>query len=145
MPLEGEYAPSTLDWARKQAELIEATDGAQGTDIKGAPVVVLTTVGAKTGALRKTALIRVEHDGKYAVVASLGGSPNEPKWAGNMRKQPHVELRDGAENHDYTAREVAGDEYDQWWERAAAVWPDYIEYQKKTDRVIAIFELDRRD
>ncbi len=142
MPLTGEYKPSTADWARKQAEAFEASDGAKANTLRGVPIIVLTTVGAKTGALRKTALMRVEHDGRYAVVASKGGSPDEPKWAENMRRQPHVELQDGDVKRDYDARELSGDERAQWWERATAVWPDYANYQTKTDRLIAVFVLE---
>src|ERR1044071_8079025 len=101
MPLSGEYAPSTSGWARDQAEKIESTNGAQGTSMRGMPVIVLTSRGAKTGLLRKTALMRVEHGGQYAVVGSLGGAPKNPVWVYNVRKHPHVELQDGAEKHDY--------------------------------------------
>lgn len=142
MPLQGEYLPSTSAWAREQAEKIEASGGAEGTDLRGRPVIVLTTVGAKTGGLRKTALMRVEHEGSYAVIASKGGAPDEPKWAGNMRKNSHVELQDGPDKRDYVAREVSGVERDLWWARATAVWPDYDEYQTRTDRQIAVFVLD---
>ncbi len=106
MPLTGEYEPSTSNWARKQAELYEATDGAEGGELRGMPVIVLTTVGAKSGKLRKTALMRVEHDGQYAVVASLGGSPKHPVWYFNIKAQPHVELQDGPVKLDYLAREL---------------------------------------
>ncbi|MGO2745458.1 nitroreductase family deazaflavin-dependent oxidoreductase [Microbacterium sp.] len=142
MPLNGEYQPSTSDWARTQAEKFEATAGADGGMLKGRPIIVLTTVGAKTGALRKTALMRVEHDGQYAVIASLGGAPQEPKWASNIRKHPHVELQDGAVRLDYIAREVDGDERALWWERAVEAFPDYAVYQTKTDRRIAVFALE---
>lgn len=142
MPLTGEYKPSTSEWARVQAEKFEATQGAEADTLRGKPIIVLTTVGAKTGALRKTALMRVEHDGLYAVVASKGGAPEEPAWAGNMRKQPHVELQDGAVTRDYLARELAGDERAEWWDRSLAVWPDYATYQTKTDRLIAVFVLE---
>src|SRR4051794_32831815 len=97
MPLTGEYAPSTSDWARRQAEAYEATGGQDAGDLEGRPVIVLTSVGAKSGKLRKTALMRVEHDGEYAVVGSLGGAPQHPVWVFNLRKHPHVELQDGAE------------------------------------------------
>lgn len=143
MPLSGEYAPSTSNWARKQAETYEATGGAKAGDLQGRPVVVLTSVGARTGLLRKTALMRVEHDGEYAVVGSLGGSPKNPVWVYNLRANPLVELQDGAEKHDYTAREVAGDERAVWWERAVAAFPTYATYQKKTERVIPVFVLTR--
>ncbi|MBF6330115.1 nitroreductase family deazaflavin-dependent oxidoreductase [Nocardia transvalensis] len=141
MPLTGEYEPSTSDWAREQAEQYEASNGAEANTIKGKPIILLTTRGAKTGKLRKTALMRVEHNGEYAVVASLGGAPKHPVWYYNIKADPHVELRDGAVVKDYTAREVFGEEKAQWWERAVAAWPDYAEYQKKTDRQIPVFVL----
>lgn len=142
MPLKGEYLPSTAEWARTQAETYEATNGAEANTLRGVPVIVLTTVGAKSGGLRKTALMRVEHEGRYAVVASKGGAPEPPQWCFNLRANPHVELQDGAVKRDYLARELDGAEYDEWWERAVAVWPDYAEYQKKTDRRIAVFVLE---
>jgi deazaflavin-dependent oxidoreductase (nitroreductase family) len=142
MPLTGEYAPGTSDWARRQAETIETTNGAKGTELRGRRVVVLTSVGAKTGKLRKTALMRVEHDGVYAVVASLGGAPHNPRWYHNLKANPHVELQDGPIKQDYTAREVTGDEKAVWWERSVEAWPDYANYQKKTTRQIPIFVLD---
>src|SRR5690606_13363893 len=141
MPLTGEYAPSPSDWAREQAEIYENSGGAEGATLQGKPVILLTTKGAKTGKLRKTPLMRVEHDGEYAVVASLGGAPKNPVWYYNIKAHPQVELRDGTVNKDYTAREVTGAEKAQWWERAVAVWPDYAEYQKKTDREIPVFVL----
>jgi F420H(2)-dependent quinone reductase len=144
MPLSGEYAPSTSDWARKQAEKIEGTSGAEGNELQGYPVVLLTSVGAKSGKLRKTPLMRVEHEGEYAVVGSLGGAPKNPVWVYNLRKEPHVELRDETEEHDYLAREVEGDERAVWWERAVAAFPNYASYQKKTDRLIPVFVLTRQ-
>jgi deazaflavin-dependent oxidoreductase (nitroreductase family) len=142
MPLTGEYQPSTSEWARTQAEKFEASGGTEANLLRGVPIIVLTTVGAKSGALRKTALMRVEHDGRYAVVASKGGAPDEPKWGENMRRHPHVELQDGADKRDYRARELAGDERAEWWARATAVWPDYDGYQTKTHRQIALFVLE---
>jgi deazaflavin-dependent oxidoreductase (nitroreductase family) len=142
MPLTGEYEPSTAAWARNQAELYEATNGEKGSDLRGKPVIVLTSVGAKTGKLRKTALMRVEHEGVYAVVASLGGAPQNPVWYYNLQKDAHVELQDGATKHDYAAREVTGDEKALWWERAVKAWPDYANYQAKTDRQIPVFVLE---
>ncbi|MGV8880913.1 MAG: nitroreductase family deazaflavin-dependent oxidoreductase [Rhodoglobus sp.] len=142
MPLTGEYAPSTSDWAREQAELYEASGGKEGADLRGMPVIVLTSVGAKSGLLRKTALMRVEHDGVYAVIASLGGAPKHPVWYFNIKKQPHVELQDGADKKDYIAREVTGDEKAVWWERAVAAYPPYADYQEKTDREIPVFVLE---
>ena len=145
MPLSGEYAPSASGWAREQAEKIESTNGAQGTELRGMPVVVLTSRGAKTGKLRKTALMRVEHDGQYAVVGSLGGAPKNPVWVYNVRADPHVELQDGPEKHDYLAHEADGPEREQWWERAVAAYPPYADYQLRTDRVIPVFVLTRTD
>lgn len=142
MPLNGEYLPSTAAWARRQAETFEATHGAEANLLRGKPIIVLTTVGAKTGALRKTALMRVENGGRYAVVASLGGAPKHPQWYWNLKRNPHVELQDGDEKRDYTARELDGDERIEWWARAAQAWPDYDNYQKKTDRLIPIFVLE---
>ncbi|MGX5682699.1 nitroreductase family deazaflavin-dependent oxidoreductase [Schumannella luteola] len=142
MPLQGEYAPSTADWAREQAEKYEASGGQEKGDLRGMPVIVLTTVGAKTGMLRKTALMRVEHDGLYAVVASLGGAPKNPVWYYNIVKNPHVELQDGAVKKDYIAREITGDEKAVWWERAVAAYPPYADYQEKTDREIPVFVLE---
>ena len=121
MPLTGEYAPSTEDWARKQAERFEATDGAEANTLRGVPIILLTSVGAKSGKLRKTPLMRVEHNGEYAVVGSLGGSAKNPVWVYNLRANPLVELQDGAEKHDYEAREVQGEERALWWERAVEV------------------------
>jgi F420H(2)-dependent quinone reductase len=145
MPLTGEYEPSTSDWAREQAERYEATDGREGGDLRGMPVIVLTTVGAKSGKLRKTALMRVEHGGVYAVVASLGGAPKHPVWYFNIVAQPHVELQDGAVKRDYLAREIVGDEKAVWWERAVAAYPPYADYQEKTDRQIPVFVLELMD
>lgn len=141
MPLTGEYEPSPSDWSRKQVEQFEASGGTKGNTLQGVPIIVLTSVGAKSGKLRKTPLMRVEHNGEYAVVASLGGAPNNPVWYYNLKKNPHVELQDGSVKRDYAAREVTGDEKAQWWDRAVAVWPDYAEYQKKTTRQIPVFVL----
>ena len=142
MPLTGDYAPGRAKWARTQAERYEATGGAEAGDLRGKPVIVLTSVGAKTGKLRKTALMRVEHDGRYAVVASLGGAPKHPVWYYNLRKEPHVELQDGPVKRDYLAREVTGEEKATWWARALEVWPDYAKYQTKTERQIPVFVLE---
>ena len=123
-------------------ELYEASNGEKGGDLRGRPVIILTSVGAKTGKLRKTALMRVENDGRYAVVASLGGAPRNPVWYYNLKKQPHVELQDGATRRDYTAREVSGAAKATWWERAVEAWPDYARYQTRTDRQIPVFVLE---
>lgn len=141
MPLSGEYAPSPLDWSREQADTYMKSGGTEGTQLQGKPVILLTTVGAKTGKLRKTPLMRVEHDGQYAIVASLGGAPKNPVWYHNVAKNPRVELQDGTVTGDYDAREVFGDEKAIWWQRAVAVWPDYASYQTKTDRQIPVFVL----
>ena len=141
MPLSGEYEPSTSDWARENAEKYMESGGTDGTELKGRPVILLTTIGAKTGKIRKTPLMRVEHDGEYAVVASLGGAPKNPVWYYNIKANPRVELQDGTVTRDYEAREVFGDEKAAWWERAVAAWPDYAEYQTKTDRQIPVFVL----
>ena len=143
MPLQGEYEPSTSSWSRKQADLYEATNGEQGADLQGRPVILLTSVGARTGKVRKTPLMRVERDGIYAVVASLGGAPKNPVWYYNLKKNPHVELRDRGTKRDYLAREVTGDEKTVWWDRAVEAWPDYATYQTKTDRQIPVFVLER--
>lgn len=144
MPLIGEYEPSPATWAADQVEKYESSDGAEGNTMQGRPVVILTTRGAKSGKLRKTPLMRVEHEGIYAVVASLGGAPKNPTWYYNVVANPHVELRDGAEVKDMTAREVHGDEKAVWWKRAVEAFPDYAEYQKKTDRQIPVFVLEPR-
>jgi F420H(2)-dependent quinone reductase len=141
MPLTGDYKPSAMSFASDQVDLYERSGGADGTTQGGKPVIILTSVGAKTGKLRKTPLMRVEHDGQYAVVASLGGAPTHPVWYYNLTANPHVELQDGQVKQDYQAREVHGTEREAWWERAVAAWPDYAEYQKKTTRIIPVFVL----
>jgi deazaflavin-dependent oxidoreductase (nitroreductase family) len=141
MPLSGEYEPSTSDWARENAEKYIESGGTDGTELQGRPVILLTSIGAKTGKIRKTPLMRVEHGGEYAVVASLGGAPKNPVWYHNIKAHPRVELQDGTVNKDYEAREVFGDEKAAWWERAVAAWPDYANYQTKTDRQIPVFVL----
>jgi deazaflavin-dependent oxidoreductase (nitroreductase family) len=145
MPLTGEYAPSTAGWARKQAETYEESDGQKAAELRGRPIIVLTSIGARTGKLRKTALMRVEHAGTYAVVASLGGAPKHPVWYYNLKKNPHVELQDGATRRDYQAREVSGDEKAVWWERAVEAYPDYASYQTRTERQIPVFVLEPID
>jgi F420H(2)-dependent quinone reductase len=142
MPLDGEYEISPTDWVRKQTEKIFESGTTESVDIKGRAVILLTTRGAKTGKLRKVPLMRVEHDGAYAIVASLGGAPKHPVWYFNVKAEPHVELQDGTVNRDYEAREVLGDEKAAWWERAVAAYPDYADYQAKTDRQIPVFVLE---
>jgi F420H(2)-dependent quinone reductase len=143
MPLSGEYEPGKSEWARVQAEAFEASDGAEANLLRGRPIIVMTNVGAKTGKLRKTALMRVEHDGVYAVVASKGGAEKNPTWYYNIVANPLVELQDGAEKHDYRARQVSGEERALWWARANETWPSYDDYQTKTDREIPVFVLER--
>ncbi|MGZ4598664.1 MAG: nitroreductase family deazaflavin-dependent oxidoreductase [Oryzihumus sp.] len=142
MPLNGEYQPSPEKWVRDQVEEYESSGGTRGTTLRGRPVVILTTLGARSGKLRKTPLMRVEHDGAYAVVASLGGAPKHPVWYFNIQANPLVELQDGPEVQEMKAREVTGEEKAQWWERAVATWPDYASYQEKTDREIPVFVLE---
>jgi deazaflavin-dependent oxidoreductase (nitroreductase family) len=142
MPLTGEYAPSTAGWARKQVERYEATNGKEANDLRGRPIIVLTSLGAKTGKLRKTPLMRVEHEGLYAVVASQGGAPKHPVWYFNLKSNPHVELQDGPTKRDYLARELSGDEKAVWWKRAVEAWPDYAKYQTRTKRQIPVFILE---
>ncbi|MEV6654732.1 nitroreductase family deazaflavin-dependent oxidoreductase [Streptomyces sp. NPDC051219] len=153
MPLKGEYEPSTMQLVRDQVELYESSGGREGTTLsslvgsedakrRDLPVVILTTLGAKSGKIRKSPLMRVEHDGSYAVVASLGGAPKHPVWYHNVVADPRVELQDGPVRQDMLAREVTGDEKAVWWARAVEAFPDYAEYQKKTDREIPVFVLE---
>jgi deazaflavin-dependent oxidoreductase (nitroreductase family) len=142
MPLEGEYEPGVAQWARDQAEKFEASDGRDANHLRGMAIVVVTNRGAKTGKLRKTAVMRVEHDGRYLVVASKGGAPQHPSWYWNLKKYPHVELQDGQSRGDFEARELEpGPERDEWWARAVEAFPNYAEYQDKTDRLIPVFLL----
>lgn len=144
MPLEGTYEPSPEQWVRDQVADYEGSGGTRGTTMRGMPVVVLTTKGARSGSLRKTPLMRVEHNGAYAAVASLGGAPRHPVWYFNVVAHPQVELQDGPQTYDMLAREVTGEEKALWWERAVAAYPDYTDYQKKTEREIPVFVLERK-
>ena len=142
MPLAGEYEPSSWDWVREQVEEYEASGGTRANTLRdtGLPVVIITTRGHKSGKIRKFPLMRVEHDGEYALVASMGGAPKNPQWYGNLVADPGaLMIQDGPEPRDYVAREVDGDERAEWWERAVAAYPPYAEYQEKTDRVIPVF------
>jgi F420H(2)-dependent quinone reductase len=141
MPLSGQYEPSPSTRSREQVELYEGSGGTEGTTLRGRPVVILTSVGARSGKIRKTPLMRVEHEGRYAVVASLGGAPTHPVWYYNLVAHPRAELQDGPVKGDYIAREVTGEERAVWWERAVAAWPDYAGYQEKTSRQIPVFVL----
>ena len=142
MTLQGEYEPSPSEWVRDQVALYERTGGAEGNTMRDVPIVVFTSRGAKSGKLRKTPLMRVEHDGTYAAVASQGGAPEHPSWYHNFVADPRVDVQDGPEPREYVAREVEGDERAEWWQRATAVWPDYDDYQAKTDRQIPVFVLE---
>jgi deazaflavin-dependent oxidoreductase (nitroreductase family) len=144
MPFEGTYEPSPTQWVRDQVELYESSGGTEGTTLAdtGMQVIVLTTLGARSGKIRKTPLMRVEHDGRYAVVASQGGAPTHPVWYHNLKADPRAELQDGPVKQDMTAREVTGAEKAEWWERAVAAYPPYAEYQEKTSREIPVFVLE---
>ena len=142
MPLEGQYEPSPQKWVRDQVELYERSGGRDGTTLRGMPVVVLTTRGARTGNIRKTPLMRVEHEGSYAVVASQGGAPAHPQWYYNLLAHPQVQLQDGPDTLDLVARELDGEERELWWKRAVEAFPDYADYQIRTDRRIPVFVLE---
>ena len=147
MPLEGEYEPSTKDWVREQVERYEATGGREANTLRdtGLPIAIFWNRGVKSGKVRKTPLMRVEHDGVYAMVGSEGGSPTDPAWVANLRAAPdQVTVQDGPEPWDGVAREITGEEKAQWWERAVAAFPRYAEYQEKTDRGIPVFLVERR-
>jgi deazaflavin-dependent oxidoreductase (nitroreductase family) len=139
MSLKGEYEPSPEKWVRDQVEAYEASGGTEQTTQQGVPVVVVTSLGAKSGKLRKNPVMRVEHDGKYALVASKGGAPEHPTWYHNLVSHPSVEIQDGPERRDYTVRLADGEDRAAWWERAVAVWPAYASYQERTDREIPVF------
>lgn len=142
MPLQGEYDPSPSDWVREQVDKYEGSGGSEGTELRGVPVVVITSVGSKSGKLRKNPVMRVEHDGVYAAVASRGGAPTHPVWYHNFKANPLVEVQDKDVKKDYRARELAGEERALWWQRAVQVWPDYDDYQTKTSREIPVFVLE---
>ena len=147
MPLEGEYEPSPQQWVRDQVERYEATDGREANTLRdtGLPVVVFTTRGNKSGKIRKMPLMRVEHDGAYALVASQGGAPTHPVWYHNLKADPDaLMVQDGADRFDATARELSGEERQEWWERAVAAYPSYADYQRKTDRLIPVLLAERR-
>lgn len=144
MPLQGDYVPGKWPFAVDQVRQYEATGGAEGNTLQGVPVVILTTVGRHTGKLRKNPLMRVEHNGVYAVVASMGGAPKSPVWYLNALAHPDVDLQDGPTVHELRAREVHGDEKALWWQRAAEVWPAYDEYQARTERMIPVLVLEPR-
>ncbi|TDX03436.1 nitroreductase family deazaflavin-dependent oxidoreductase [Kribbella sp. VKM Ac-2566] len=137
-----DYAPSPTGWVRDQVEKVAAAGTTEAVDIMGMKVVLLTMRGAKSGKIRKVPLMRVEHDGVYAAVASLGGAPKNPVWYYNLKADPKLTLQDGETTKEYVAREIEGEEYDEWWQRAVAAYPPYAEYQTKTTRKIPLFVLD---
>ena len=146
MTLQGEYEPSAQQWVREQVAEFEASDGARANVLArtGDPIVVITSIGSQSGKLRKNPVMRVEHDGRYLAVASYGGRADDPVWAHNFRAHPEVDLQDGAHKATYTVRELPdGPERDEWWDRAVETWPTYGDYQRKTDRLIPLFLLER--
>ncbi|BEP12142.1 nitroreductase family deazaflavin-dependent oxidoreductase [Acidothermaceae bacterium B102] len=144
MPITGEYVASPEKWVREQVETYESSGGTQALTLgnTGLPVIILTSLGAISGKVRKAALMRVEHDGAYAVVASQGGAPTHPTWYFNLKAHPLVELQDREHKQDMVAREVTGDEYALWWQRAVDAYPPYADYQTKTSRTIPVFVLE---
>ena len=142
MPIDAEYEPNAWDFAAEHVTRYEESGGTEGTELQGAPCIILHTLGRRTGKLRKIPLMRVTDGERYAVVASLGGSPKHPVWYHNLKAHPEATLQDGPVVKDYVAREVEGDEKTEWWARAVEVWPGYEEYQAKTERQIPIFVLD---
>jgi len=147
MPLEGEYEPSAAQWVREQVERYEASGGREANTLRdtGLPIAIFWTRGVRSGKVRKNALMRVEKDGAYLMVGSKGGAPEDPAWVANVRAAPdQVTVQDGAEPWDGVAREISGEEKAQWWERAVAAYPPYADYEKKTDREIPVFVVERR-
>ena len=142
-----EYAPSPWEWVRDQVEEYEASGGTRANTLgdTGLPIIVVTTRGARSGAIRKTPLMRVQHDGEYALVASMGGAPKHPVWYFNLLAHPDdVWVQDGPTPFAVSIREVTGDEKALWWERSVAAYPPYAEYQAKTERQIPVFVASRR-
>ncbi|WP_030528131.1 MULTISPECIES: nitroreductase family deazaflavin-dependent oxidoreductase [Phycicoccus] len=143
--MSDDYIPSPSDWVREQVEKIDETGDTRSVSVMDRPVVMLTMRGRKTGAVRKVPLMRVEHDGTYAAVASKGGAPEHPVWYGNLLADPNLTLQDGTESWEAVAREIDGAEREEWWERCVAAYPPYAEYQTKTDRLIPVLLLERKD
>jgi F420H(2)-dependent quinone reductase len=144
MPLQGDYEPSSQAWVREQVEAYESSGGTEGLTLRdtGLPVIVVTSVGVRSGKLRKNPLMRVEHDGRYLAVGSKGGAPTDPHWVRNLREHPKVELQDGTRKWEMTVRELSGDERAQWWDRAVEAFPSYAQYQERTERLIPVFLLE---
>ena len=145
MPLDGEREISPEGWVREQTEKILSSGTTAGVQVMDRPIVLVTVRGAKSGKLRYTPVMRVEHDGSYAMFASKGGAPENPAWYANVVANPHVELQDGTARKDYDARELSGSERDEWWERGVEAYPPYADYQEKTDRLIPVFVLEPRE
>jgi F420H(2)-dependent quinone reductase len=147
MSLEGTYVPSKQQWVRDQVDEYEASDGARANTLRdtGYPIVVITSVGAKSGNLRKNPVMRVERDGTYLAIASKGGSDDNPEWVHNFLAHPEVELQDGPSKHTYAVRLATGEDRAEWWAHAVATWPTYAEYEKRTEREIPVFVLERND
>jgi deazaflavin-dependent oxidoreductase (nitroreductase family) len=145
MSLNGEYEPSASEWVRDQVQEYEGSGGASGTTMRDMPVIIVTMLGAKSGKVRKVPLMRVEHEGEYAAVASMGGAAKNPLWYANLVANPQVEVRDGTVVRAMTASEVTGAEKAIWWQRCVAAFPDYAQYQKKTERAIPVFVLTATD
>lgn len=143
--MTGEYEPSTAQWVRDQVETYERTGGKEAATLResGIPVIIITSRGASSGKIRKFALMRVEHDGEYALVASMGGAPKNPSWFHNLVAEPLVEIQDGPAPADYRVRIVEGNERATWWDRSVAVFAPYADYAKKTERVIPVFVATR--
>ena len=144
MTIDGEYEPSTWGWVAQQVDRYESSGGTKGTTVQGVPVVVMTMRGRRGGKVRKAAVMRVEHEGTYAAVASKGGDDHHPGWYLNLLADPDLRLQDGPDIYDMRAREAEGEERTTWWSRAAAVWPAYDDYQRKTDRAIPVVLLEPR-
>ncbi len=145
MPIEGDYEPSAMGWVRDQVAEYEASNGERASTLRetGIPIIIVTMRGRTSGKVRKIALMRVEHDGAYALIASIGGAPKNPAWYGNLVADPNVMIQDGPEPHDYIVREAVGEERSLWWERAVAVFPTYDEYRQKTERTIPVLVAER--
>lgn len=147
MTIQGEYVPSRQDWVREQVERFESTNGAEASTLRdtGDPIVVITSIGARSGKVRKNPVMRVEKDGKYVAVASKGGAPQHPEWYYNFVAHPVVDLQDGPDKKAYRARLLSGQERTQWWQYAVDTWPTYADYEKRTDREIPVFLLEPID
>jgi deazaflavin-dependent oxidoreductase (nitroreductase family) len=145
--VEGEYGPSPWGWVRDQVETYERTGGREANTLRdtGLPIIILTTRGRRSGKVRKTPLMRVEHAGEYALIGSVGGAPKHPSWYRNLKADPSATIQDGPEPFGVTVRELEGDERSVWWERAVAAYPAYAEYQQRTQRLIPVFLAQRRD